>query len=174
MKAIFVIIVKLVLLIAIPKHNFHRVNGQTAVPSEHMDLMQEQYEQFMQSHFYVAEAGPPFSSVVEGVERQMLTLFAKSDAKRDDHFDFLYTGRLIDKINYEDRRYEHVAFRCLHQRELWIIPPPEFDLDNKTMVHAAHMLHQPKAIAHFEFSKHRKYELFYQKARFIPPNFQYL
>ena len=50
MKAIFVIIVKLVLFIAIPKHNFHRVNGQTAVPSEHMDLMQEQYEQFMQSH----------------------------------------------------------------------------------------------------------------------------
>jgi len=84
----------------------------------------------------------------------MLTLFAKSDAKRDDHLDFLYTGRLIDKINFEDGRYEHVAFRCLHQRELWIIPPSEFDLDNKTMVHAAHMLHQPKAIAHFEFSKH--------------------
>eukprot|EP01035_Chromulina_nebulosa_P037924 gene37924-51213_t len=36
-------------LIAMPYNKYHQANGQTAVPTEHIDLMQEQYEQFMKS-----------------------------------------------------------------------------------------------------------------------------
>lgn len=41
--------VKMAFLIAMPYNKYHQANGQTAVPTEHIDLMQEQYEQFMKS-----------------------------------------------------------------------------------------------------------------------------
>jgi hypothetical protein len=104
----------------------------------HPEWLMQVSEEFMIEHFYVAEAGPPFVSS----ERPMLTLFAKHDANKGDHIDFLYTGRLIDNISYGDGKYESLAFRCLQQRDLWIIPPIEFDVDNSRMVHAAHKIHQ--------------------------------
>ena len=61
MKAICVI---LVLLLVVPKHKLHRVSGQTAVPSEHIDLMQEQYEQFMQSQKNKNQKGQPWAQLI--------------------------------------------------------------------------------------------------------------
>ena len=109
--------------------------------------------EFLKQHFYVAEAGEPFVKTNNGSARPMLTLFAKSDMPKNKHIDFLYTGRLIDDLRYGDGRFRELAVPCLEGRDLWTIPPEGFDIDNSTMVHAAHLIHQPEEFAHFNIGK---------------------
>ena len=127
-----------------------RAYGQSALRGvSHRSWLVEQNSKFLQQHFYVAEAGEPFVTR----ERAMLTLFAKSDMPKNKKIDFLYTGRLIDNLKYGDGRFKELAVPCLEGRDLWTIPPEAFGIDNSSLIHAAHLIHQPEEFAHFNIAK---------------------
>ena len=132
-----------------------RVYGQSAYrgPS-HRSWLVACNDAFLVQHFYVAEAGEPFVNRVNGMERRMLTLFAKSDMPKNKCIDFLHTGRLIDNVQYGDGRYKELAVHCLEGRDLWTIPPETFDINNTTFIHPAHLIHQPEELAHFNIARH--------------------
>jgi cupin superfamily acireductone dioxygenase involved in methionine salvage len=131
------------------------VYGHSALcGANHLNWLIERNNAFLRQHFYVDWAGDPFVKMVNDVERRMLTLFAKDDMPKSKCVNFLYTGRLIDSVMYADGRYKHLAVHCLDGRDLWTIPPEEFNMDNRSVVHPAHLIHQPEDYAHFNISKH--------------------
>ena len=122
--------------------------------ASHLNWLIERNDAFIREHFYVDWAGDPFVKIVNGVERRMLTLFARNDMPKSKCVNFLYTGRLIDNVMYADGRYKHLAVHCLDGRDLWTIPPEGFNIDTMSVVHPAHLIHQPEDFAHFNISKH--------------------
>jgi hypothetical protein len=110
-------------------------------------------DQLMREYFYVGVVGPPFINNVRGVQRNMLTLFAKNNVPMTQKLRFFYTGRLIDSLDYGDGAFEHLAAKCRQNQDLWVIPPEGFHVDNMAMVHPGHFIQLRGAKAHFAFSK---------------------
>jgi hypothetical protein len=133
----------------------------------HPDWLAQRNRAFVDEHFFVAEAGPDFiNAFPDGSPRRMLTLFAKKSMRDGQCPDFFYEGALIDSLDYQDGSMKQLAFRTKLKQPLWLIPPIEFNVDNKELVHPAHLLHQTDKVAHFSIASEGRVTFIRQRRAF--------